>query len=322
VAPLSHSKPPATSAKGWQPENDLRLFVDGDTTRNLRPLFGRYRREFSVTEDYFRMLGLRIQRGRGFASDDVAGSRVVAVVSQRFAETVWPGANALGRELQFGAIGTRIQIVGVVDNVRDIQGGRDGISAESRSDVYFSLRQVPAFSPALLARALTGLSGLQVAGQRIAREVDPRVIVRAGTMADGVERHQMVTRVFGALIGGFAACGLVLSIIGIYGVVAYGINQRTRELGIRMALGGTSRDVLRLIMSGALRFVLVGLAIGLGLALATTQLLRVALLGVSPTDPMTYLISCVLFGAVALLACYLPARRVTRIDPLVALRSE
>lgn len=319
---FARSAPSATSTTGRPILVSQRLIADGDTTRNLRTLGVVYRRDFTVTDDYFKMLGLRIQRGRSFAPDDIAGSPLVAVVSQQFAETVWPASSPIGRELQFGTLGSRIQVVGVVDNVRDIQGGRDGVTAQPRYDVYFSTRQVPSYQETVLARGPTDLTGLQIASQRIAREIDPRISVRTNTMAEGIESQQMVTRVFGTLIGGFAVCGLVLSIIGIYGVVAYGINQRTRELGIRIALGGTSRDVLQLIMSGALRFVSVGLVIGLALALATTQLLRVVLLGVSPTDPVTYLVSCVLFGAVALLACYLPARRVTRIDPLLALRSE
>jgi putative ABC transport system permease protein len=215
-----------------------------------------------------------------------------------------------------------VVVVGVVDNVRDMLGGKDGVSANPRTDVYFSVRQVPAFQIAALARGTTDIAGLQRATQTIARRVGPDVSTRVTTMADNVDTQRMVTRWFGSLIGGFAICGLLLSIIGIYGVVAYGVAQRSRELGIRIALGGTSQDVLRLVMNGALKFVGVGLVIGLALALATTRLMRIVLFGVSPTDPMTFGAACVLFGGVALLACYVPARRVTRIDPLKALRTE
>jgi predicted permease len=321
---LSRSGGAITTARGRQAQAqaDLRLFIDNDTARDRRPDIERQSRYFAVGDDYFRTLGLRIQRGRGLTVDDRPGSQIVAVVSRRYADVIWGSENPIGRFMQFGMNGSRIVVVGVVDDVRDLLSGVRGVTADPRADVYFSSRQVPAFQIAALARGTSDIAGLQRAAQTIARRVDPDVSTRVVTMEDNVDTQRMVTRWFGSLIGGFAVCGLLLSIIGIYGVVAYGITQRTRELGIRIALGGTSQDVLRLVMNGALKFVGIGLVIGLGLALATTRLLRIVLFGVSPTDPMTFGAACVLFGGVALLACYVPARRVTKIDPLKALRTE
>jgi ABC-type antimicrobial peptide transport system permease subunit len=155
----------------------------------------------------------------------------------------------------------------------------------------------------------------------VAHRVDPTIQSSSGTLARGIEEQLLTAKLSGSLLGSFAICGLILSVIGIYGVIAYGVHQRGREIGIRIALGGTPQSVISFIVRGALRFVLVGLGIGLLLSLGVTRLIRIMLL-VSPTDPLTYATVTVLFGGVALLACYVPARRVTRIDPLTALRAD
>lgn len=321
---LSRSGGAITTTRGRQAQTraDTRLFIDGDTTRNRRIDGMRDVRFFAIDDEYFRTLELRILNGRGFAADDRPGSVTGAVVSRRFAEGIWRRDNPIGRKLQLGPSGSPVMVVGVVEDVRDMIGGGRGVTAEPRADVYLSIRQVSAFQVAAIARGTNDIPGLQRAARAIVRGVDETASVRIETMAANIDTQRMATRWFGSLIGGFAVCGLLLSIIGIYGVVAYGITQRNRELGIRIALGGTVQDVLRLVMSDAVKFVSVGLLIGLVLALATTRLLRIVLFGVSPTDPVTFAIACVLFGGIALLACYIPARRVTRIDPLVALRSD
>jgi putative ABC transport system permease protein len=155
------------------------------------------------------------------------------------------------------------------------------------------------------------------------RAADPSLILsRAATLASQFDAPRLETRIFGGLIGVFAAVALILSIIGIYGVVAFGVARRTRELGIRIALGGTSRDVMRVVVLGGLRFVGIGIGIGLLLAVALGRVLKLFLFGVSPLDPVAYVAVALLFGAVAIVSCYLPARRVLRIDPLIALRSD
>jgi putative ABC transport system permease protein len=301
---------------------DTRVFTDGDTTLNRgssRVLhFPRY---FAISDGYFTTLGLRVGRGRAFASDDREGSTPVVVLSHHFAELLWPGENPVGHVLQFGAKGARITVIGVVDDVRDPQSGKDGLSAGDRSDAYFSFRQVPWSYIDVLAHSDRGIAAVQSAMTDVARRVDPDARTSVSTLANSIESQLLIAKLLGSLLGTFALCGLLLSVIGIYGVIAYGIQQRTREIGIRIALGATANAVITLVMRGSLRLVLLGLGVGLLASLGVTRLIRIALL-VSPTDLLTYFMVCLVFGGVAMLACYIPARRVTQIDPLKALRTE
>ena len=316
----------ATSASGRRANirPDVSLVTDGDSVRARSMLRSLYPepRYFAVSHEYFQTLGLKLVRGRTFGPDDASGSQKVVVVSRHFADAFWPRENPIGRTVQFGPHGTHVTVIGVVEDVRDVQGGPRGVRVSARPDAYFSAGQVKVWQPEILIHASGSVTTLQREVQAVARRVDPEVSTTAYTMARAVETERFVAKLFGSVLGGFAISGLILSIIGIYGIVAYGVTQRTREIGIRIALGGTSRDVLRLVLRQALRFVGIGLAAGVVLSLGTSRLLRVLLFGVSATDPFTYGAACVVFGGVGLLACYLPARRVTRIDPLVALRTE
>jgi predicted permease len=303
---------------------DVALVTDGDSARTrgvLRSLYPEPR-YFAVSHEYFLTLGLKLIRGRAFAPDDAPASQKVVVVSRHFADAFWPRENPIGRTVQFGPHGTHVTVIGVIEDVRDVQGGPRGVHVSARPDAYFSAGQVKVWQPEILIHASGSVTALQREVQAMARRVDPEVSTTAYTMARAVETERFATRLFGSVIGGFAISGLILSIIGIYGVVAYGIAQRTREIGIRIALGGTSHDVLQLVLRQALRFVGVGLAAGVVLSLGASRLLRVLLFGVSATDPLTYGAVCIIFGGVGVLACYVPARRVTQINPLVALRTE
>src|SRR6185436_462688 len=166
----------------------------------------------------------------------------------------------------------------------------------------------------VLARGSGDMTVLLSAMQAVARRVDSQTPVETHMLLHELELETQAIRLFGFLIGGFAMSGLILSMIGIYGVIAYGIAQRTREIGIRIALGGTSDLVLGLIVRGGLAFTTLGLAIGVVLSLGVGRLLHAFLFGVSATDPFTYLVVCLGFAGVALVACYLPARRVLRVD--------
>jgi putative ABC transport system permease protein len=155
------------------------------------------------------------------------------------------------------------------------------------------------------------------------REIDPTVSLgRETTLASQFDQALLVMKVFGGIIGALAASALFLSIIGIYGVVAFGVAQRTHEIGIRIALGGTASTVLRMIAGEAFRFVALGVIIGLAVAAALGRVMKTLLFGVSALDPLTYAIVAIVFGVVAFVACVVPARRVTRVDPLVALRAD
>ena len=300
---------------------DSRLIPDRDTSRAVRV------RPFPsttvVSDDYFSLLKLRMRVGRNFAPDDIAGSPAVTVVSASVAQKLWPSSNPVGHTIQVGSRGDALTIIGVVDDIRTLRGGSAGFTDTPVPTLYLSTRQALSAYPEIL---LTGRGDVLALRARLAdliRAADPSLIlIRDLTLASQFDEAMLVTRVFGGLIGVFALSALALSIIGIYGVVAFGIAQRTREIGIRIALGGTPGDVMRVIVKEGLRFVTVGLAVGLLLAAGVGRLVKTFLYGVSPLDPIAYATVCLAFGAVAIVACWWPARRVTRIDPLIALRAD
>jgi putative ABC transport system permease protein len=315
-----------TRAKSQQPaREDYRLFADGDTS-TVRA-FGAtrfYPRLLSVSDNYFTLTNQRVLRGRALSADDAFGGAKVVVVSQSFARALWQERDPLGHTLQKGARGEPYAVVGLVNDVRELRGGSRGVRAELQADAYFSTRQSSAARLDILARTDADIGSLRSAIIALVHAADPTIIVppRETTMASGIEANLFATRIFGSLIAGFALTALLLAIVGVYGLVAYGVAQRTREIGIRIALGGTAEKVVAMIMREGLRFVLVGVAIGLVLAAGATRLLKWLLFDVSPLDPIAYVSAAVMFGAVALLACYLPARRASRVDAMIALRSE
>jgi putative ABC transport system permease protein len=319
-APKQVGRPDRRSAGPAVPP-DRRVFVDGDTTlsrsRAVRP------RLFVVTERYFNALDLGIQEGRALSTDDVFGSVPVVVVSRRFAQQLLPQTRALGRTIQIGSSGIPYTVVGVVDDVNDIMGGAAGVSASPRPDAYFSARQARAFQYTLHIRTDGDVPTMFRAATALVRAADPTLYVfRQQTMASQVDESLLVTRVFGALIGGFAITALLLAVIGVYGLVAYGVAQRRREIGIRIALGGTSARIVSMFMRDGLRFTLLGVGLGLLAAAGATRLLGRFLFDVTHLDPLAYAAAAVLFALVSLIGCYVPARRASRVDPLVALRAD
>jgi predicted lysophospholipase L1 biosynthesis ABC-type transport system permease subunit len=214
--------------------------------------------------------------------------------------------------------------VGVVEDVRMLRGGGRGFSLDRESNLYFSARQARGLNYGILARApdRPGAEALHHVIAGVVRNEDPTITVYGSTLAETIDSHLFVTRVFGWMLGALAATALLLSVIGVYGLVAYGVSQRTREIGVRLALGGTTPVIVRMIVREGLRFVGIGLAVGLLLSAGATRLLSILLYGVSAMDAATYAAAAALFGVVALVACWLPARRAARVDPIVALRSE
>jgi putative ABC transport system permease protein len=300
---------------------DSRLIPDGDTTRAVR--LGELTMMYTVSHAYFDLLALRIRSGRGFSDGDIATGPAVAVISATAAKKVFGDASPLGRSIQRGVRGERLVVVGIVDDVRDLRGGRRGFRNDPGVTIYLSAKQALTSYPEILA---TGTGDALAFHSMIAEQVqraDPLlVLLRNTTLANQLDEAFLVTRVFGGIIGAFAASALALSIIGIYGVVAFGISRRTREIGIRIALGGTTQRIIQLVTVETLRFVTIGLLLGLGLALALGRVLKIFLFEVSPLDPVTYALVVIGFGAVAAISSYLPARRITRVDPLKALRAE
>jgi len=311
---------PETPPKTAGTPERWRLVPDGDTTRAVSPTGWE---NFVVSDDFFDLLGVRVRSGRSFGSSDVENAAPVAIVGAFTAKRLWGSANPIGRTLQLHVSGPPFVVVGVVDDVRQLRGGRNGWSVDPDATVYMSSRQAVTRYPDLLARGTGSVFTVRAALVDLLHEVDPTAYAgREISLASQFDEAFLVTKVFGGVIGALAAAALLLSVIGIYGVVAFGVAQRTREIGIRIALGGTPSTVLRMIAAEAGRFVAVGLCLGLLVATALGRVMKLFLFGVSPLDPLTYVAVSALFGAVAFVACVVPARRATRVDPMVALRTD
>jgi predicted permease len=273
---------------------------------------------------FFPALGVRIVRGRDFAETDDAASLPVVIVNQQLAEKEWPGEDPIGkrfRESGMDAV-TQVTWATVIGVARDVPGSnRTGRPAET---YYYSYRQLPNRARFLTAVVRSSLPTAQL--ERAVRaaidRVDPNVPAEFGTMPAVVAASVASRRFMVLLLGLFATVALLLAAVGIYGVVAYSVAQRTREIGIRIALGAAPASVGRMVQLRAMLVVLAGIAIGVAGAFAATRLLRSLLYGVTATDPLAFGGVIVLLVVIAWLASWAPARRGTRIDPVVAIRAE
>lgn len=274
----------------------------------------------SVSPGFFKALGLSIRDGRGFSAEDRKGAPEVAVVNETMARRYWPGENPIGKRFAPGhgePQGGWLTVVGVVRDPRAGSGGASGTP-----DYYCCSHQVPWFQ-AVVVRATTDPMRLVPQIQSVARTLDKRVPLESIRTLDRLLGDEAAeTRLLGELLSGFAALALTLALVGIFGVIAYTVSQRTHEFGLRMALGARGTDVSRLVVGWGGRLALLGVALGLALAWGLTRLMASLLNGVSPTDPATFIGVALLVLAAALLACWLPARRAARVDPMVALRRE
>ena len=279
--------------------------------------------EFRVASPgYFDAMGMRLVRGRLFDQSDGPGTPQVALVSESLARQYWPNEDPLGKGIQYGNMdGDRhlLRVVGVVGDVREF-----GLEAGARPTVYVHYLQRPgqAWGFAIVARTRGDVQTLIPAMRGAVRTLNSDVPTSFRTLGQ-VFSSSLDNRRFSLVIfGGFACAALLLAALGIYGVTSYAVTQRTQEIGIRIALGARARDVLRMVIGQGMKSVLLGIAIGLGGALALTRLITHLLFGVSATDPLTLTAVTLLLASVALLACYLPARRATKVDPMEALRYE
>jgi putative ABC transport system permease protein len=285
-----------------------------------------------VTPDYFRVIGAQLSRGRIFADGDREGTQLVALVNENIARNHWPNEDPVGKRIRLldappaKATTSFMTIVGVVANTKN-----RGLAAETRQEIYVPLRQHGASIAALGLRRSSNLTlRTSVEPLSVANSVKERVwtvdrnvpIANVQTMEQVVQAGVVQQRFYTIMLGIFAFVALTLGAIGIYGVISFSVGQRTKEIGIRMALGARGLDILRLVIRSGLGLTLIGIALGLVGAVALTRVLASLLFEVSTTDPFTFAMVAFVLVSAALLACYIPARRATKVDPLTALRYE
>jgi len=313
----------ATSASNWIPLNH-ELFTTQVATPETE---GTPAAEWplatasAVWPDYFRTMGMSLLEGRRFTDGDAAGAQLVAVVNRTLARKIWPEGSALGRTLLTGndpGHPTRYTVVGVVGDSRAGDLGSDDVGPK----LYTPGLQGSARRYFLLVRTEGAPSALVPAVRRALREADPNLPVEVRPMTSVVAEDQLQWSIGSVFMGGFGAGALLLAAMGIYGVIAYSVSRRRREVGVRIALGATRGEIRRHVMGNGIRLTAIGLLIGIAGAVALGRVASSALYGVSPVDPLTLAGVLVLFLGVAALASVLPAERASRTDPVGALRSE
>ena len=278
----------------------------------------------TVTPDYFRTVGMTLVKGRAFTEQDRADAPPVTIVDESFARRYWPDSDPVGREIKVGGpdnVDARrpwMTIVGVVKHVKQY-----GLDVDGREQAYFPFAQRPQVSMALALRTKQDPLALASLVQSEVLALDSDIpIYSVRSMSEIVSDSVAQARFSLFLLATFAGVALALSAVGIYGVMAWSVSQRHHEIGIRMALGAQGADVLRLVLRSGMTLTLAGVVLGLGSALALTRLMDSLLFHVSAVDPATYAAGALVLATVAMLACYIPARRATRVDPMIALRYE
>jgi len=275
----------------------------------------------AATPDYFRAMRIPLIRGRYFSDSDRQGSALVAIVDEWTAKRFWPNEDPLGKRIKLGQKKPWLEIVGVVGSVK-----RPVLAFLGRGEVaqvYLPFEQYPRPAASLAVRTDGDPQALGSEVRNVVHDVDAdQPVFQIQTLEEALATGMAPQRLAALLLAGFAVVALLLAMIGIYGVVAYGAAQRTREIGLRMALGAKPIDVLKLVLGQGMVLMLIGVGIGLAGALALTRVMSTLLYGVRPTDPPTFVCVSLLLGGAVLLASYIPARRATRVDPMVALRYE
>jgi predicted permease len=285
--------------------------------------------DYIVESGYLKAMGIPLQHGRFFTEQDNEHSPRVIVIDDVFARKFFPNQDPVGRRIQSSNFEGAAEIVGVVGHVK--QWGLDLDDTEKlRAQFYIPCMQMSdtfiAMQPTgsdMIVRSDNAGAGLLDSIRNVSQQISSAQVIFGAQSLEAVITDSLAGRRFSMILfGAFAVLALLLASVGIYGVISYVVGQRTHEIGIRMALGACRSDILRLILQGAGKLTLIGIAVGLVSALILTRLMARLLYGIGPSDPLTFIAVPVILISVALLACYLPARRATKVDPMVALRYE
>jgi hypothetical protein len=275
-----------------------------------------------ASEGYFRALGIPLVQGRLFNAGDTADTAPVALISESVARKQWPGQNPLGHTIEFGGMDGDLRLLTVVGVVGDVR--ERSMESLPRPAVYVNYRQRPQHHNdfSMVMRTSTDPAATLAAARRVLNGLDPTIPPRLTTFTEVVAASLNTRRFNLLLVGVFAGTALLLAVAGIYGVLAHFVSRRTREIGIRVALGASASSVLKLVLGQAMATAAAGVGAGIVGAFILTRLMRSLLFEVSPTDPLTFALVALLLLIMAGLASYLPARRATRVDPTIALRYE
>ncbi|MBA3248660.1 MAG: ABC transporter permease [Pyrinomonadaceae bacterium] len=271
-----------------------------------------------ISPDYLRAMNIPLLRGRAITAQDTKDAPRVMLVNETLARRLFPGEDTIGKRVLQGRRGAS-EIVGIVGDVK-----HRSLDVEAGAEYYMPYLQSPEEEMTLVTRSTTSVpSGLVAAVRNVIGEIDKdQPISDIKPMSQLLAEAVAPQRFNMLLLGIFAFVALALASVGIFGVMNYTVTQRTHEIGIRLALGAQTTDVLRLIVTQGMMLALIGVGIGLAGSFATTRLMRSLLYGVSATDPLIFFAVSLLLSVVALLACYIPARRATKVDPMIALRYE
>ncbi len=272
-----------------------------------------------VSPEYFSALKVALRKGRFFSDADRSDTQPVAVIDDILARQYWPNEDPIGKHIRFGSRLPWSEIVGVVAHIKEA----DLAGEEVKGKYYFSLYQMPQRSATFLARTSADPARLTASIREAVRAVDPsQPVGQIRLLHDLVESSLAPRRFVLTVLGVFAGMALLLAVIGLYGVISYAVTQRTQEMGVRMALGAQPAEILRMVLGQGMRLACAGAAIGLLVSMVSSRLLRNQLFRVSPFDPLTFVVMAGVLIAAAALASGIPARRATRVDPMVALRYE
>jgi putative ABC transport system permease protein len=276
--------------------------------------------ERTVTPGYFEAMRIPLESGRAFTEQDRDETPRVVIINEALARRFWPGETVIGKRIGFKASFPQVwhEIVGIVGDVK-----HQRLDADPKPEVYFAYQQYPDTFMSLAVRTSSEPAALTGAIRNQVLAVDSnQPVFDIKTMDERLSKAVAPSRFIMLLLGIFAGLALILAAVGIYGVISYSVTQRTHEIGVRMALGAEARDVLRLVVRQAMTLTLTGVVVGLGGAFALTRLMSGLLFGVGPTDPLTFTVLPIILAGVALGACFVPARRATKVDAMVALRYE